>query len=113
MRIVYLKMGFLADLSDSGAPDAPNWRKHSLFSIDKITTVGSVTGGGSWHVLTSEAFQRPSAQRRRLRPEDDGMRCSLVQMLYFDHPSDRTAPQGTNRHCLQDLGPEWSAVLRP
>jgi two-component system, OmpR family, sensor kinase len=30
-----------------------------LLSIDKITTVGSVTGGGSWHVLTSEAFQRP------------------------------------------------------
>jgi two-component system, OmpR family, sensor kinase len=29
------------------------------FSIDKIITVGSVTGGGSWHVLTSEAFQRP------------------------------------------------------
>jgi two-component system, OmpR family, sensor kinase len=27
--------------------------------IDKITTVGSVTGSGSWHVLTSEAFQRP------------------------------------------------------
>ena len=28
MRVVYLKMAFRSDLSDSGAPDAPNWLKH-------------------------------------------------------------------------------------
>ena len=28
MKVVYLKMGFRPDLSDSGAPDAPNWLKH-------------------------------------------------------------------------------------
>ncbi len=28
MKIVYLKMGFRPDLSDAGAPDAPNWLKH-------------------------------------------------------------------------------------
>lgn len=38
MRIVYLKMGFLADLSDSGAPNAPNWRKHSLFNVGQNVT---------------------------------------------------------------------------
>ncbi len=38
MRIVYLKMGFLADLSDSGVPDAPNWRKHSLFNVGQNVT---------------------------------------------------------------------------
>lgn len=33
IRVVYLKMGFLADLSDSGAPAAPNWQKHSIFNV--------------------------------------------------------------------------------
>jgi len=28
ITIVYLKMGFRPDLSDAGAPDAPNWIKH-------------------------------------------------------------------------------------
>jgi ureidoacrylate peracid hydrolase len=28
MAVVYLKMGFRPDLSDAGAPDAPNWLKH-------------------------------------------------------------------------------------
>ena len=28
MRVVYLKMAFRSDLSDAGAPDAPNWLKH-------------------------------------------------------------------------------------
>ncbi len=26
--VVYLKMGFLTDLSNAGGPDAPNWLKH-------------------------------------------------------------------------------------
>jgi two-component system, OmpR family, sensor kinase len=42
-----------------GSSDSlPNLTADHL-SVDRITTVGSVTGGGSWHVLTSEAFQRP------------------------------------------------------
>jgi ureidoacrylate peracid hydrolase len=28
LTIIYLKMGFRPDLSDAGAPDAPNWLKH-------------------------------------------------------------------------------------
>ena len=28
IMVVYLKMGFRADLSDAGGPDAPNWLKH-------------------------------------------------------------------------------------
>jgi ureidoacrylate peracid hydrolase len=28
IRVAYLKMGFLDDLSDSGAPSSPNWLKH-------------------------------------------------------------------------------------
>jgi ureidoacrylate peracid hydrolase len=33
--IVYLKMGFLPDLSDAGGPDSPNWIKHA-----QLRTIG-------------------------------------------------------------------------
>jgi ureidoacrylate peracid hydrolase len=38
IRIVYLAMGFLADLSDAGAQEAPNWRKHTLFDVGQRVT---------------------------------------------------------------------------
>jgi ureidoacrylate peracid hydrolase len=37
--VIYLKMAFRADLSDAGAPDAPNWLKHlPLRAGEKTTT---------------------------------------------------------------------------
>lgn len=33
MLVVYLKMGFEPDLSDSGAPDSPTWLKHVPFKV--------------------------------------------------------------------------------
>ena len=36
--VVYLKMGFRADLSDAGAPDAPNWLKHLPLRAGEETT---------------------------------------------------------------------------
>ena len=33
MLVVYLKMGFQPDLSDTGAPDAPTWLKHVPFQV--------------------------------------------------------------------------------
>jgi ureidoacrylate peracid hydrolase len=38
MLIVYLKMAFRADLSDSGAPGAPNWLKHLPMQAGAATT---------------------------------------------------------------------------
>ena len=38
MKIVYLKMAFRPDLSDAGAPDAPNWLKHlPMRAGDRVT----------------------------------------------------------------------------
>jgi ureidoacrylate peracid hydrolase len=38
VRVAYLKMGFLADLSDAGAPSAPTWLKHlPLHAGDHVT----------------------------------------------------------------------------
>ncbi len=45
MRVVYLKMGFRADLSDAGLPDSPNWRVHSrLGAGDPVDTPDGGTG---------------------------------------------------------------------
>lgn len=38
IRVVYLKMGFLDDLSDAGLPDAPNWLKHQPLKAGEPTT---------------------------------------------------------------------------
>ena len=38
MLVVYLKMAFRADLSDAGAPDAPNWLKHLPLRAGEETT---------------------------------------------------------------------------
>lgn len=33
LKIIYLKMGFRADLSDLGPSDSPNWMRHRLFGV--------------------------------------------------------------------------------
>jgi ureidoacrylate peracid hydrolase len=38
MPVVFLKMAFKADLSDSGAPAAPNWLKHLPMKAGEATT---------------------------------------------------------------------------
>ena len=44
VKIVYLKMEFRPDLSDAGAPDSPNWRKHlPLGGIGEPITTPVVT----------------------------------------------------------------------
>ena len=35
VKVVYLKMGFRADLSDLGAPDSPNRIRHMFFGVGK------------------------------------------------------------------------------
>jgi ureidoacrylate peracid hydrolase len=38
IAVVYLKMGFRSDLSDAGAPDAPNWLKHQPLRAGETAT---------------------------------------------------------------------------
>lgn len=46
MAVVYLKMGFDADLSNTGGPDAPNWFKcHRPFRVGEPTTAPDGTPG--------------------------------------------------------------------
>jgi ureidoacrylate peracid hydrolase len=44
--VVYLKMGFLPDLSDTGGPDAPNWFKvHAPIGVGEAITLPDGTSG--------------------------------------------------------------------
>jgi ureidoacrylate peracid hydrolase len=43
IKVVYLKMGFRPDLSDAGAPDAPNWLKHLPFRVGGMVTTPNGT----------------------------------------------------------------------
>lgn len=45
LKIIYLKMGFRADLSDLGAPDSPNWINHHHAGVG--TTVRAPNGAES------------------------------------------------------------------
>src|SRR5712691_8534848 len=38
LKVVYLKMGFQPDLSDVGAPDSPNRRRHLAFGVGEAVT---------------------------------------------------------------------------
>jgi ureidoacrylate peracid hydrolase len=67
MRIVYLKMGFLADLSDSGAPDAPNWRKHSLFNVGQ--NVAAPDGTAS-RILVRDTWNSAIIDELTPQPDD-------------------------------------------
>jgi ureidoacrylate peracid hydrolase len=67
MRIVYLKMGFLADLSDSGAPDAPNWRKHSLFNVGQQVTAPD---GNASRILIRDTWNSAIIDELTPHPDD-------------------------------------------
>lgn len=38
IKVIYLKMAFLPDLSDAGVPDAPNWIKHMRLDAGETVT---------------------------------------------------------------------------
>lgn len=45
LKVVYLKMGFQADLSDSGPPDSPNRGRHLAFGVgETVSTPNGTTG---------------------------------------------------------------------
>ncbi len=54
LPIVYVNMGYRADLSDTGGPNSPNWIKHAPFQIGRSMTTpegseGRVLVNGTWN----------------------------------------------------------------
>ena len=67
MKIVFLKMGFRADLSDAGLPDSPNWIKHVPLRAGEH--VVAPTGVPS-RVLVRDTWNTDIVDELRPRPED-------------------------------------------
>jgi ureidoacrylate peracid hydrolase len=67
MPTVYLKMGFLPDLSDAGTPDSPNRIKHALFGIGTLATAPDGRRGG---VLIRETWNTEVVDELRPVPGD-------------------------------------------
>jgi ureidoacrylate peracid hydrolase len=67
MPVVYLKMGFLADLSDAGIPDSPNWLRHlRLGAGEKVTA----PDGTESRVLIRDTWNTEIVSELRPQPGD-------------------------------------------
>ena len=55
LKVVYLKMGFRADLSDTGGPDAPNWFKvHEPVGVGQTVTLPDGNTSRIWELVTRD-----------------------------------------------------------
>jgi ureidoacrylate peracid hydrolase len=68
MLVVFLKMAFKADLSDSGAPSAPNWLKHLPMKAGEATT--SPAGAPS-RVLVRDTWNTDIIDELPVHPGDE------------------------------------------
>ena len=70
VQIVYLKMEFRPDLSDAGAPDLPNWRKHLPLGGIGEPDYGTRWSQGSYpdprHVEYGDCARTRTRRRARL-----------------------------------------------
>jgi ureidoacrylate peracid hydrolase len=67
MPVVFLKMAFKADLSDSGAPHAPNWLKHLPMRAGDETTAPS---GAPSRVLIRDTWNTDIIDELPIGPDD-------------------------------------------
>jgi ureidoacrylate peracid hydrolase len=67
MKIVYLKMGFRPDLSDSGVPDAPNWLKHLPLRVGETVTAPD---GRKSRILIRDTWNTDILPELTPRPDD-------------------------------------------
>jgi ureidoacrylate peracid hydrolase len=67
LPVVYLKMAFKADLSDSGAPDAPSWLKHEPLQAGQHVTAPDGTPS---RVLVRDTWNTDIIDELAPQPED-------------------------------------------
>ena len=67
IKIVYLKMGFRADLSDMGMPDSPNWNDHHAIGVG--TSVLAPNGAKS-RILVRDTWNTEIVDELRPEPSD-------------------------------------------
>ncbi len=67
LKVVYLKMGFRPDLSDAGAPDAPNRRRHMRLNVGE--TIYAPDGRES-RILIRDTWNTDIVQELEPQPDD-------------------------------------------
>lgn len=67
ISIVYIKMGFRADLSDAGLPDSPNWLKHRPLAVG--TSMRAPNGTES-RILIRDTWNTEILEELAPQPED-------------------------------------------
>ncbi|HEV8711840.1 MAG TPA: cysteine hydrolase [Candidatus Binatia bacterium] len=67
ISLVYLKMGFRADLSDAGPPDSPNWIKHLPMAVGASTRTPS---GGESRILIRDTWNTDILEELALQTGD-------------------------------------------
>jgi ureidoacrylate peracid hydrolase len=68
LKVVYLKMGFRADLSDTGGPDAPNWFKvHERAGVGQTVTDPD---GNTSRVLIRDTWNTDIVDELQPDPDD-------------------------------------------
>lgn len=94
MPVVYLKMGFKPDLSDSGGPESPNWHKELGLCMmrEHPELAGKLLIEGTWdHAVVDELTPKPGdIVIRKTRysgfantPLDAELRARDVRYLFF------------------------------
>jgi ureidoacrylate peracid hydrolase len=68
MRIIYLKMAFLPDLSDMGMVDSPNWRVHS--HIMHVGTKVTAPNGAESRILIRDTWNTDIVNELKPEPTD-------------------------------------------
>ncbi|MEP7202992.1 MAG: isochorismatase family cysteine hydrolase [Ilumatobacteraceae bacterium] len=67
IRVVYLKMAFQSDLSDAGAPDAPNWLKHLPMKAGESVVAPD---GSPSRILIRDTWNTEIVDELRPEPDD-------------------------------------------
>ncbi len=67
LRVVYLKMGYKADLSDAGLPDSPNWRVHARLRVGDVI---EAPDGRASRILVRDTWNTDILPELTPRPDD-------------------------------------------
>src|SRR5437016_4298155 len=65
--VLYLKMGFLPDLSDAGPPDSPNWIRHTMMHFGKAVRAPD---GTESRILIRDTWNTENVTELKPQPGD-------------------------------------------
>jgi ureidoacrylate peracid hydrolase len=120
IRIVYLKMGYKGDLSDSGGPDSPNWHKEFALRLmrNRPDLQGKLLTEGSWDFAIVDELKPHPEDLVVVKSRYSGfagtnldslLRSRKIQSLFFVGMATNVCVESTLRdaYCLDD----WPVLI--